>query len=65
MNDVSAQVDVATTAMALRNEKVKGRQAVKLIEGAGGGGQQLASPAPPSTPVAVTPRAGSTVEVVA
>lgn len=65
MNDVSAQVDVATTAMALRNEKVKGRQAVKLIEGAGGGGgQDLASP-PPTQPVSVTPKAGSTVEVVA
>lgn len=62
MNDLSAQIDVATVAMAQRQEKLQGQQALKLIQGAGA--QQLAS-SPPSEPVSVTPRAGSTIEVIA
>ncbi len=67
MNDVGAQIEVATLSMAQRQEKLQGQQSVKLIEGAGAaGGQKLSSPPPPpSEPVSVTPKAGSTVEVVA
>lgn len=64
MNDIGAQIDVATVAMAQRQEKLQGAQSLKLIEGAGGT-QQLSSPPPPAQPVSVTPKAGSTVEVVA
>ncbi len=68
MNDVGLQIGVATVSMAQRQEKLQGAEALKLIEGAGGG-QRLASPPPPSAPppepVSVTPKAGSSVEVVA
>ncbi len=62
MNDIGAQIEVATAAMAQRQEKLQGAQSLKLIEGAGG--QQLSS-SPPAQPVSVTPKAGSSVEVVA
>ncbi len=67
MNDVGAQIEVATLSMAQRQEKLEGQQAVKLVDGAAGAaGQKLPSPPPPpSAPVSVTPRAGSTIEVVA
>lgn len=61
MNDIGAQYDVATVAMAQQQDKLEGAESVKLIDGAGG-----AKPSsPPSQPVSVTPKAGSTVETVA
>ena len=51
---------VITTAMAQRNEKLQGQQSLKLIDAAAGQGS-----APPPQPVSVTPKAGSTIEVVA
>jgi hypothetical protein len=63
MSDVSAQYDVATMTMARRQEKLEGQQSVQLIDGAGSAGK--GAPPPPQQPVAVTPRAGSTIEVVA
>jgi hypothetical protein len=60
MNDIGEQYAVATVQLSQRREKLEGQQAVKLIDGAGGGGS-----APPPQPVSVTPRAGSSVEVVA
>lgn len=65
MNDVSVQIDVATVAMAHRQDKLQGMQALQLIEGAAGGQRLASPPPPPSQPVAVTPREGSTVEVIA
>jgi hypothetical protein len=63
MNDIGDQYAVATLQLSQRREKLEGQQAVRLIEGAGGAGG--GGNAPPPQPVSVTPRAGSTVEVVA
>jgi hypothetical protein len=66
MSDVGMQVAVATESMSHSQQKLRGAEALKLIDGAagaGGGQQRLSSP--PPQPVSVTPRAGSTVEVVA
>jgi hypothetical protein len=65
MNDVSAQIEVATLSMAQRQDKLEGQQALKLIDVAGAGQKLSAPPPPPSQPVSVTPKAGSTIEVVA
>ena len=65
MNDVGAQLEVATVAMAQRQEKLQGAQSLKLIEGAGSAGPRTLASSPPPQPVSVTPKAGSTVEVVA
>jgi hypothetical protein len=65
MNDVSAQIEVATVALAQRQEKLQGQQALKLIQGAGAQQQLSSPPPPPSQPVSVTPRAGSSIEVIA
>jgi hypothetical protein len=60
MTDVSAQIAVAQVQLVQRQDRLEGQQALKLIDGAA---QQPASP--PVQPVQVTPRTGSTVEVVA
>lgn len=62
MNDIGDQYAVATLQLSQRRERLEGQQTVKLIEGAAGGG---GGSAPPPQPVSVTPRAGSTIEVVA
>lgn len=64
MNNVSAQIAVAQLQLVQRQDRLEGHQSVKLIEGAAGAQQQLSS-SPPVDPVQVTPKAGSTVEVVA
>jgi len=64
MNDVGAQIAIAQVQLVQRHDRIEGQQALKLIEGVAGGGQQRSS-SPPVEPVPVTPKAGSTVEVVA
>jgi len=65
MTDVSGQIAVAQVQLVQRQDRLQGQQALKLIDGAAGGAQQQLSSGPPVQPVSVTPRAGSTVEVVA
>jgi hypothetical protein len=49
-----------------RRQELEGQQAVALIQGAGSAVQATANGnRPPPQPVSVTPRPGSTVEVVA
>jgi len=65
MTDVSAQIAVAQVQLVQRHDRIEGQQSLRLIEGATGGAPAKGSSAPPVEPVPVTPRAGSTVEVVA
>ncbi|HYD40506.1 MAG TPA: hypothetical protein VEB43_06725 [Anaeromyxobacter sp.] len=64
MTDVSSQIAVAQVQLVQRQDRLEGQQALQLIDGAAGAAQSLSS-SPPVQPVQVTPRAGSTVEVVA
>ncbi len=65
MTDVSAQIAVAQVQLVQRHDRLEGQQALKLIDGAASAAAQQLSSSPPVQPVEVTPRAGSTVEVVA
>jgi hypothetical protein len=61
MNDISDQIGIAQMQLVQRTTKLEGQESLKLIEGATGGGPS----GPPSQPVSVAPRDGSSVEVVA